>query len=181
MLRMETQRFKGCSNKSRRPPLSSTFWQKSGVSENPETPENIGDRERIRTAGLPLRRRTLYPAELHNLVHYKRARVIISQSRQTIKACLDDHANEGCEHQIERQTVQISGFRDEDQAPSDDRQKTRKHRVCEDGEHYCDQDREHCRDPLLVGKEEYREELGANRGLADKIAEAEYRFPYASP
>ena len=29
---------------------------------------SIGDRERIRTAGLPLRRRSLYPAELHNQV-----------------------------------------------------------------------------------------------------------------
>ncbi len=38
------------------------------ASEDPEALKNTGDRERIRTAGLPLRRRSLYPAELHNQV-----------------------------------------------------------------------------------------------------------------
>ena len=37
------------------------------------------------------------------------------------------------------------------------------------------------RDMILVCQEEYRKELCADRGLADEIAEAEYRFPYASP
>ena len=48
--------------------LQPLFEEKTRASKNPETLENIGDRERIRTAGLPLRRRSLYPAELHNLV-----------------------------------------------------------------------------------------------------------------
>ena len=38
------------------------------VPRNLETPENTGVRERIRTAGLPLRRRSLYPAELRKHV-----------------------------------------------------------------------------------------------------------------
>ena len=33
-----------------------------------QTPEITGVRERIRTAGLPLRRRTLYPAELRKQI-----------------------------------------------------------------------------------------------------------------
>ena len=150
-------------------------------SGNPPKPLSFGDRERIRTAGLPLRRRTLYPAELHNLVHHKCARVIISQSRKTIKTCLDDHANERSKHQIERQTVQISGFRDEDQSPSDDRQQARKHCVRKYREYDRDDYGKNGRHMILAGKEEYREELGADRGLADKIAKSEDRFPDAAP
>ena len=48
--------------------LQPLFGQKTRASENPETLDFTGDRERIRTAGLPLRRRSLYPAELHNQV-----------------------------------------------------------------------------------------------------------------
>ena len=109
------------------------------------------------------------------------AKVIISQSGKTIKTCLNDHANEGCEHQIERQTVQISGFRDEDLAPSDDRKQRRKHGIREDSEDNRHRDAEERRDVFLVCQEEYRKELCADRGLADEIAESEYRFPYASP
>ena len=39
-----------------------------GARKSLEPLDFIGDRERIRTAGLPLRRRSLYPAELHNQI-----------------------------------------------------------------------------------------------------------------
>ncbi len=58
--------------------LQPLFGQKARASENPETLDFTGDRERIRTAGLPLRRRSLYPAELHNRALSKTVRDYIT-------------------------------------------------------------------------------------------------------
>ena len=77
----------------------------------------IGDRERIRTAGLPLRRRSLYPAELHN--HVFRLSEIISQTRNAIKTGFGKHNDQRYQYKIERKAVDILRFRDEDKAPSD--------------------------------------------------------------
>ena len=55
--KMSGKSWKGLKcNKLRRPPLTSTFWPKNKDLRKPEALENIGDRERIRTAGLSLRR-----------------------------------------------------------------------------------------------------------------------------
>ena len=53
--------------------LKPLLSQKYRGSQALETPVITGDRERIRTSDLPLRRRSLYPAELRNhlnLTHY---------------------------------------------------------------------------------------------------------------
>ena len=76
-----------------------------GARKSLEPLDFIGDRERIRTAGLPLRRRSLYPAELHN-----QASEIISQTRDTIKTGLREHDYQRYKYKVKRQAVNIFGL-----------------------------------------------------------------------